>query len=218
MPEPCEDMHLLVQADLDGELDAAAAARLAGHVEPPSPASWPRPGGALGCGPPRGPHDSPGPAGRIVPPSQAGLPSPRVSRWLCCRRRPRPTQASSPPISGRCSRGIWWMSGPATSTRSSRGSMAGSTMRPREGPRGARLSADRRAPRLSGWPGCRGARVRARQASHRRLHLAGDKPGSDAAVQGYKVRAWTQGGMMFRVVSDLGGPDMDRFVGLLRAP
>ena len=30
---PCQDKHLLVQADLDGELDAAAAASLAAHVE-----------------------------------------------------------------------------------------------------------------------------------------------------------------------------------------
>jgi anti-sigma factor RsiW len=31
--EPCIDMHLLVQAELDGELDAASAAALATHVE-----------------------------------------------------------------------------------------------------------------------------------------------------------------------------------------
>jgi anti-sigma factor RsiW len=31
--EPCPDMHLLVQADLDGELDAAGAVTLATHIE-----------------------------------------------------------------------------------------------------------------------------------------------------------------------------------------
>lgn len=31
--EPCGEMHLLVQADVDGELDAAAAARVVAHME-----------------------------------------------------------------------------------------------------------------------------------------------------------------------------------------
>lgn len=31
-PTACEEMHLLIQADLDGELDAAATAALAGHL------------------------------------------------------------------------------------------------------------------------------------------------------------------------------------------
>ena len=58
----------------------------------------------------------------------------------------------------------------------------------------------------------------------RRLHVIdvfvwpSGRAGSDAAVQGYRVVAWVQDGLSYQAVSDLNGAELAEFVQLLRAP
>lgn len=47
---------------------------------------------------------------------------------------------------------------------------------------------------------------------------AGGRAGSDGTVQGYRVVAWVQDGMSYQAVSDLNGAELAEFVQLLRAP
>ncbi len=46
----------------------------------------------------------------------------------------------------------------------------------------------------------------------------GGQPGSSGTVQGYNVIAWSQGGMNFRAVSDLNTRELGALAGLLRSP
>ena len=245
--DPCEQMRLLVQADLDGELDAASAAALAAHVA-----------ACEGCA------GLQADLGRLSGQLRTGLTRhaapPALQRAILAQ-----VQAQSPPSSRR--------TGPRMSWRDGRWFSAGMALAasvalltllpPRTKPATETVAAHIRAlqpghlldveltdrhtvkpwfdgkldfappvrdfaaqgfPLVGGRLDYLAGRPVAALVYRRDKHLIdlfvwpGDQPASHQTVQGYDLDAWSQNGMNFRAVSDLNVGEMAAFMRLLRDP
>ena len=237
MPDACGDMILLVQAELDGELDAAGAAALAAHVQ-----------GCAGCAGLQ--SDLAGLSGQL----RGGLTRFAAPRHL--------RQAVAAPVPRRR---VPWLHGASfgAGMALAAGIAAIIVLPERSGPRADIVAAHIRAlqpghlvdvastdqhtvkpwfdGRVDFAPPVRDFAAQGFPLVGGRLdYLAGravaalvyrhDRhlidvfvwPGSGAAsegqVQGYNVEAWSQAGMNFRAVTDLNAAELGDLAKLLRAP
>ncbi len=237
--EPCQDMHLLVQAEIDGELDASQSAALAVHLSQcPDCAALAKRLSALSSAlrTTATRHRAPGDLRRTI--GKTAHPT-RVSRrpsWAhgasfglglalaaCIAIVLRPADTASPltDIVSAHIRGL--QPGHLVDVAST----DQHTVKPwfdgrlDYAPPVHDFSA-RGFPLVGGRLDYLDGRPVAVLVYRRDRHVIdvfvwpGDGAGHDGAVRGYHVAAWAQGGMMFRAVSDLNVTELGELEGLIR--